>query len=869
MGNTASSRHIRRLLGGAIPQDAVAGLEEALAAVEGGAVASVDGQTGEVDLSDIYVPSAGGTMSGPLVLPGDAGTALAAVPKQQLDAAIAGATIADATTLVKGKLQLAGDLGGTAALPTVPGLAAKADDAAVLHLGGAEERITVAKDFHLNRSAFKPVDPRARHWRGAVPVAVIGSSVTHTLAEYYASLGAAQVDFPLATSLAQNVDAVIINQTINALPMGLYSGGEILLRDGIYVCGSTPLRCEPPPLGASPTTDQKRNRRITFGGDSMATRITFAGTNGPGLQFLNCSRSIVHDLWLTAGGGITNLLHVSVMDPDGSLGYGIRTCQNFTIENMYLDGSTNGVTNSYVGIGTDTNYDVSEIVLRSVFVSGGGGTGGTNDYAAFTCGQGGTGNVLDISSYGCKAASVQYGIIINGGDWHAYGFHTQFCSQYVYWFKVGGRSSVIIDGGRDENSGGLIRHSFGSSAPAVATVRNVHSHSMINSTGIGVLVESLGVLNLEDGGLEGLTHPQGIRVSAGVGSSAFPTNVNVKNFAFQGDLPLVSSMETGTMVRNVQGVVSGGPNISPQLLKANTAARQALQKYYNPATVAFDAASASVHEVYLRQNVTATTVTNMKPGQEISIVWVQDGTGSRTYAWPTTCAFVGGVAPTASTTAKRRDLVKFVWDGRYLVEVLRSLDIAPPTIPAVTVTDAFTRDTSTSYRIGTSTSGHVPEVTQGEAKCNGTKLVPLVLTGTAGIMRFAAVWETGRSDGTFQVDVTHGAGADGGLILRQAEADRYIVVYINDTQTSIRKRQGTDTQTAIGTATRAHTAGVTYTLQVVFSGATVTIREDGVIVMGPFAISADDQLEYGTNTKAGIFCGLATTSTFDNFSAGA
>ena len=33
----------------------------------------------------------------------------------------------DATTLLKGKLQLAGDLGGTASLPTVPGLASKVD----------------------------------------------------------------------------------------------------------------------------------------------------------------------------------------------------------------------------------------------------------------------------------------------------------------------------------------------------------------------------------------------------------------------------------------------------------------------------------------------------------------------------------------------------------------------------------------------------------------------------------------------------------------------------------------------------------------------------------------------------------------------
>ena len=47
--------------------------------------------------------------------------------KTYVDAQVAGATIADANTMVKGKIQLAGDLGGTAASPTVPGLALKLD----------------------------------------------------------------------------------------------------------------------------------------------------------------------------------------------------------------------------------------------------------------------------------------------------------------------------------------------------------------------------------------------------------------------------------------------------------------------------------------------------------------------------------------------------------------------------------------------------------------------------------------------------------------------------------------------------------------------------------------------------------------------
>jgi hypothetical protein len=60
------------------------------------------------------------------------GTSDALYPSQKavktyVDAQIASATIADADASTKGKIQLAGDLGGTAAAPTVPGLALKAN----------------------------------------------------------------------------------------------------------------------------------------------------------------------------------------------------------------------------------------------------------------------------------------------------------------------------------------------------------------------------------------------------------------------------------------------------------------------------------------------------------------------------------------------------------------------------------------------------------------------------------------------------------------------------------------------------------------------------------------------------------------------
>ena len=67
--------------------------------------------------------------------------------KTYVDAQMSGSTIADADASTKGKIQLAGDLAGTASLPTVPGLAAKADAAAVntaLNLKANAAEVTTA-----------------------------------------------------------------------------------------------------------------------------------------------------------------------------------------------------------------------------------------------------------------------------------------------------------------------------------------------------------------------------------------------------------------------------------------------------------------------------------------------------------------------------------------------------------------------------------------------------------------------------------------------------------------------------------------------------------------------------------------------------
>lgn len=72
------------------------------------------------------------------------------IPESDLSSAVqaklAAAAAPDASASTKGILRLTGDLGGTATSPTVPGLAAKANDNAVVHITGSET-VTGAKNF--------------------------------------------------------------------------------------------------------------------------------------------------------------------------------------------------------------------------------------------------------------------------------------------------------------------------------------------------------------------------------------------------------------------------------------------------------------------------------------------------------------------------------------------------------------------------------------------------------------------------------------------------------------------------------------------------------------------------------------------------
>lgn len=81
----------------------------------------------------------------------------------------------DATSSVKGKLQLTGDLGGTAASPTVPGLTSKANDSAVVHNTG-NETVAGIKTFSSSPIVPTPTTSTQAATKGYVDGLTLGSN---------------------------------------------------------------------------------------------------------------------------------------------------------------------------------------------------------------------------------------------------------------------------------------------------------------------------------------------------------------------------------------------------------------------------------------------------------------------------------------------------------------------------------------------------------------------------------------------------------------------------------------------------------------------------------------------------------------------
>ena len=90
------------------------------------------------------------------------------------------------------------------------------------------------------------------------------------------------------------------------------------------------------------------------------------------------------------------------------------------------------------------------------------------------------------------------------------------------------------------------------------------------------------------------------------------------------------------------------------------------------ATVTWDASTQDVCKLTLGGNRTMAAPTNNTTGQFISILVIQDGTGSRTLPWNAVFEFASDTAPTLTTTASLGDVFVFRYNGSKWLEVGRN-----------------------------------------------------------------------------------------------------------------------------------------------------------------------------------------------------
>ncbi len=92
-------------------------------------------------------------------------------------------------------------------------------------------------------------------------------------------------------------------------------------------------------------------------------------------------------------------------------------------------------------------------------------------------------------------------------------------------------------------------------------------------------------------------------------------------------------------------------------------------------TIAWDTQAAPVAKVTLTDNRTLGAGTNAVAGQFVSLLVIQDGTGSRTLSFNAVYEFTADTAPTLTTTAAKGDLFIFRYNGAKFLEVGRNLNL--------------------------------------------------------------------------------------------------------------------------------------------------------------------------------------------------
>jgi hypothetical protein len=159
----------------------------------------------------------------------------------------------------------------------------------------------------------------------------------------------------------------------------------------------------------------------------------------------------------------------------------------------------------------------------------------------------------------------------------------------------------------------------------------------------------------------------------------FRRGTAAENDAFTGAVGEITVDTTNKQIRVHDGSTAGGTaalssgavGVTVQGYDADTAKTDVEQTFTAPqrgaitaltsaATITIDLDNTNFYSVTLDTNATFANPSNVTVGQAGSIFITQDGTGSRTASWGSQWKFIGGTAPTLTTTAAAVDRIDYV-----------------------------------------------------------------------------------------------------------------------------------------------------------------------------------------------------------------
>jgi hypothetical protein len=111
------------------------------------------------------------------------------------------------------------------------------------------------------------------------------------------------------------------------------------------------------------------------------------------------------------------------------------------------------------------------------------------------------------------------------------------------------------------------------------------------------------------------------------------------------------------------------------LIKFDNAAYNSETALTDGTTINWTVNTSPVAKVTLGGNRTIAAPSGGATGQFVSLLVIQDGTGSRTVTWNEVYEFTGDSAPTLTTTANKGDLFVFRYNGTKWLEVGRNLNL--------------------------------------------------------------------------------------------------------------------------------------------------------------------------------------------------